>query len=83
MSPAGMSLLLIFGGAFALLMLAVRAALEAGDQGRPRRQAHLLLAAVPLWVGAWAVVPSLVGPGAQATASVRAAPQAQLAHPDR
>ena len=73
-----MSLLLIFGGALALLMLAIRAALEAGDQVRPRRHARLLFVAVPLWIGAWATLPSLMGPGVQATASVQAAtvPQA-------
>ncbi|AFD27850.1 hypothetical protein DGo_PC0058 (plasmid) [Deinococcus gobiensis I-0] len=62
-----------------LIFLDAQAAIE----GCPCCHARLLLAAAPLWVGAWAVVPSLVAPGAQATASVRTTPQAQLAHPDR
>ena len=82
-SSEDMSLLLIFGGALALLMLAVRTALEAGDQARLRRHARLLFVAVPLWIGSWAALPSLMGPGDQATVNVRAATPAPLAFQGR
>lgn len=77
-----MSLLLIFGGAFALLMLAVRAALEAGDQSRRQRQARLLLVAVPLWVGSWALVPGIRGPDDRASTKAPA-PAVWMTHSDR
>lgn len=79
-----MSLLLIFGGAFVLLMLAIQTILNAGGRPRQKWQAQLLLAMVPLWLGAWALVPSLIGLGTQSTARERiTVPAVWVARSDR